>query len=113
MTNSYEGVSIMDESSITEDTYSDTFHPKNAGFSMTYEFNASGNLVCQLILQCRNHPNEEFRNVNNATFPSSPNGISGMDEYSVSECYHAEYRVFCDFTSGDGELTMYAHFSRG
>lgn len=105
------GNKIIDESSITADAYSNVIKPgsKN-GFVMTYNWNSSGNLVASLYLQCRNNKQESWRTVNNADFPSSPDGSSGSDEYAVVDCSHSEYRVFVDFTSGDGELEMYVNF---
>lgn len=104
-----KGTLVINESSITGDVYSDIIHPQSKGFSLTYNFNSSGNLVAVLYLQCRNHPDESFVNCNNASFPSHPDGSSGSDEYAVVDTVHAEYRVFVDFTSGDGELDMYVN----
>ena len=102
---------IIDESSITDDVYSKSIFPRGKnGFSLTYEFNSSGNLVAELYLQCRNSSDESFRNCNLAEFPSAPAGVSGSDEYSVVDTNHAEYRVFVDVTSGDGELAMYINY---
>lgn len=105
------GNKLIDESSITADFYSNPIKPGNAnGFAMTYEWNSSGDLVADLYLQCRNNKNEDWKTVNNADFPSSPDGSSGNDEYAVVDCLHTEYRVFVDFTSGDGELEMWLSF---
>lgn len=102
------GSKIIDETSVTADVYSSSIFPKRGrGFSMTYDWNnSSGDLVAAMYLQCRNHRDEAFRDCNNASFPSSPDGSIGKDEYAVTDCLHAEYRVFVDFTSGDGDLNM-------
>jgi hypothetical protein len=98
---------IMDDSSVTGDVYSEVIFPRSSrGFSLTYSWNSSGNLVAALYLQCRNDEDESWTTCNNASFPSSPDGSSGNDEYSVEGTNHAQYRVFCDFTSGDGELVI-------
>jgi len=98
---------IISESSITGDVYSSSIYPRGRdGFALTYDWNSSGDLVAALYLQCRNDEEEDFRNCNLADFPSSPDGSSGNDEYVVTDAIHKEYRVFVDFTSGDGELNM-------
>ena len=98
---------IIEESSITADFESKSFYPGGKGFSLTYDFNSSGNLVAVLYLRCRNNRNEDFKNCNNASFPTQPAGTSGDDEYSLCDPNHKEYQVFVDFTSGDGELNVY------
>lgn len=103
-----KGVLIYSSSSVTGDVYSGLIHPeKDKRFALTYDFNSSGNLVSTLYLQCRNHPDEDWRNCNNVSFPTSPNGSSGNDEIALVDAVHTEYRVFSDFTSGDGELNIY------
>jgi len=104
------GPKIIDETSITGDVYSKSIFPRKNGFSLTYDFNSSGTLVATLYLQCRNHRDEEFRTCNNVDFPTSPAGSSGSDELALVDAVHAEYRVFVDFTSGDGELNMYLNY---
>lgn len=102
---------IINETSITADAYSTSIFPRGRnGFSLTYDFNSSGDLVATLYLQCRNNRDEEFKTCNNASFPTSPDGSSGDDELAVVDTVHAEYRVFVDFTSGDGELNMYLNY---
>ena len=98
---------IFDSSSVTEDSYSQSIFPRGRnGFSLTYEWCTTGNLVAALYLQCRNDKEETFVNCNLASFPSSPDGSVGRDEYSVVDTKHKEYRVFIDFTSGDGSLII-------
>lgn len=107
------GNKIIDETSITGDVYSADIKPGGRnGFSLTYDFNSAGNLVAALYLQCRNHKDESFRTVNNAEFPTSPNGSSGSDELAVVDTIHSEYRVWVDFTSGEGELNMYINYGK-
>lgn len=104
---------IMNESSVTGDVYSAVIFPRSSrGFSITYDSNSSGNLVSVLYLQCRNHSDESWAPCNNASFPSNPDGSAGNDEYAVCDTVHAQYRVFSDFTSGDGELVMYVNHAK-
>lgn len=98
---------ILDESSITADVYSEPIYPRGRnGFSLTYEWDTTGNLVAALILQCRNSDEETWVPCNNASFPSSPDGSEGRDEYAVVDTFHKQYRVHVDFTSGDGSLVI-------
>lgn len=98
---------IINDDSITGDVYSNSIFPRGRnGFSLTYDWNSAGNLVAALYLQCRNDENESWATCNNAVFPSAPDGSAGNDEYAVVDTVHKEYRVWVDFTSGDGELLM-------
>lgn len=101
------GHRIMNESSVTADAYSNSIYPGGKGFHLGYDYNATGNLVGTLYLQCRNHPDDSWHTVNDASFPSSPAGVAGNDEVGFVDAFAYEYRVFCDFTSGDGELNIY------
>lgn len=105
---------VLNETSITADAYSNTLHPDDDGcISGTYSYNVgSGNLVAVLKLQCSNELDPDIATyvgwVTEPThsFPSHPGGTSGTNAFAFSNCKHKAYRIWVDFTSGDGPMKI-------
>lgn len=116
---------------IDGDVYSDIIYaPHFYGFQLLYEFNKAGtgseDLVATLELQVRTGPRSTIGADGDGwvpatdaagvavAFPSDPAGSLMRDEVTFTDAVGQQYRVFVDYTSGDGlGIIELVHLTRG
>lgn len=91
---------------ISADAYSSTIKPgPSKAFNLAYS--SGGTLACTLYLQQRNGNLDTWDTVDIASFPEQPAGSAVRNNVTFVDAWAEQYRVFADFTSGSGDLTIW------